>query len=217
MGDDAGDEIRIARQGLVGCLALHDGLYDEPPLATSSKTELEVNRAVLLDVVVGDAEVVIISFLSPMQSEVPPLRRSWFLRLVQLVLDHLLQLKEGGARHDHERDGREVVEGLHPYLEGLQMHRMKTWSFHFVYVRDLLVHGLLELVVEKKPNSICWHYLTMKSTKELDIILFAGCTSSSWNFNVMSMQSGVTMNKNLVTLSQGKTSPGRRFDERNLS
>ena len=91
----------------------------------------------------------------------------------RLVLDHHLQLQDGDAPRNIQRDGL-AVGGLHEYSELFVMNRNKAWARHLVDVQgssSLAMFKARPLWLAIKPNSFCKNDLTMKFLKELDVLL----------------------------------------------
>ena len=116
MVEDTGEETRIARCGLVGRLALHDGLYDVTSLTSSSKTNLLANRAVLLDVVVAELEAVVPVQDLALEGQVTVPFVELPLNRIQLGAKPHLHIVDVVARLDTHGD-RAAVQGLHEDLE----------------------------------------------------------------------------------------------------
>ena len=92
-----------------------------------------------------------------------------------VALDHLLHRHSAVARRDIQREGlvreRRV---LHEDLEVFKMTRNKAWAMHLGYVQG---SSILDMAKARpswhaiKPIPVCKNDLTMKFTKERDILL----------------------------------------------
>ena len=151
MVEDTGEEIRIARCGLVGRLALHDGLYDLTSLASSSKIGGDPDRGLLLDVEVADLAI---DVADDVQREAVAGQFLIVLGDTRLLPGLVLQLVQVVVSPDIQGD-RLVGESLHEDLE--LVHSTNHGFLHAADVQGALLHVGDVLAVVKEQHLIVYY------------------------------------------------------------